>query len=115
MSAREKQALRRSAHDQAIRNLSGAIERLQTLPDSPERKMRELSLQMMLGPALIAFTGWGTTEVERNSARASELCTALGHPPELLEASNRSWNLRFIRAEMRAAKDAALLLLARAE
>jgi class 3 adenylate cyclase/predicted ATPase len=115
LSRAGQQALRRWAHDQAIRNLNSAIERLRTLPDSPERKMRELSLQMMLGPALIAFSGIGTTEVERTVARARELCTALGDPPELLEVSYRSWNLRFVRADMRAAKDAALLLLARAE
>jgi predicted ATPase len=110
-----QQALRRSAHDQAIRNLNGAIERLQTLPENPERKMRELSAQMMLGTALIALTGWGTTELERTSARARELCTALGDPPDLFGVSYRAWNLRAIRADMRAAKDAALLLLAKAE
>jgi tetratricopeptide (TPR) repeat protein len=110
-----QQAMRRWAHDQAIRNLNGAIERLQTLPDSPERKMRELSLQMMLGPCLTAFTGYGTTEVERTVARARELCLALDDPPELFEVSWWSWQLRWARAEMRAAKDAASLLLARVE
>jgi class 3 adenylate cyclase/predicted ATPase len=115
LSRAAEQGLRRWAFDQAISYLNGAIERLRTIPDSPERKMRELSLQMMLGPALIAFTGWGTTEVERSTARARELCAALGDPPELFEASYWSWQLCFIRADMRAAKDAALLLLARAE
>ena len=115
LSRAGQQALRRSAHNHAICNLNSAIERLGTLPDSPERKMREMSLQMMLGPALIAFTGFGTTEVERNSARARELCIALGDPPELFGVSYGAWNLRCMRADMRAAKDAALLLLARAE
>ena len=110
-----QQALRRSAHDQAIRNLNDAIERLTALPDSSDRKRRELSFQMMLGPALIALTGWGTTEVERTSARALELCTALGDPPELFGVLYGSWSLRFIRADMRAADAAAMLLLARAE
>jgi hypothetical protein len=114
LSRAGQQALRRSAHDQAIRNLRGAIERLQTLPDGPESKMRELSLHMMLGPALIAFTGFGSTEV-RTVARAGELCTELGDPRELFGVLYGAWSLRFIRAEMRAAKDAALLLLARAE
>jgi predicted ATPase len=70
---------------------------------------------MMLGPALIASTGWGTTEVERTSARALELCSALGDPPELFGVLYGSWSLRFIRADMRAANAAAMLLLARAE
>jgi class 3 adenylate cyclase len=110
-----EQAMRRWAHDQAIRNLNGAIERLRTLQDSPERKMRELSLQMMLISCLSAFTGYGTTEVERTLARARELCAALGDPPELFAVSYVSWSLQSVRADMRAAKDAALLLLARAE
>jgi class 3 adenylate cyclase/DNA-binding winged helix-turn-helix (wHTH) protein/tetratricopeptide (TPR) repeat protein len=111
-----QQASRRWAHDQAIRNLSAAIERLRTLPDSPERNKRELLLHLMLRPCLIAFTGWGTREVERSVARARELCIALGDPPKLFVVSyGWAWSLPWIRAEMRAAKDAALLLLARAE
>jgi DNA-binding winged helix-turn-helix (wHTH) protein/predicted ATPase len=110
-----RQAVRRSAHDEAIRNLNSAIELLRTLPDSLDRKMQELSLQLMLGPALVALSGWGTTEVERNSARARELCTALGDPPELFEVSYGAWILRFTHADMLAAKDDALMLLARAE
>jgi predicted ATPase len=115
LSRAGQQALRRWAHEQAVRNLNGAIERLRTLPDSPERKKRELSLRLILGPCLLAFTGWGTREVERNSAHARELCTALGDPPELFGVSYGLWSVRWARAEMRAAKDAALLLLARAE
>jgi hypothetical protein len=57
--------------------------------------MRELSLQMMLGPCLVAFTGFGTTEVERTVACARELCTALGDPPELFGVSYWSWQLSF--------------------
>jgi predicted ATPase len=110
-----QQALRRSAHDQAIRNLSEAIKRLMILPDSSERKMRELSLQMTLGPALIALTGWGTPEVERTSARARELSNELGDPPELFGALFVSWVVPFIRAHMRAAYNAALVLIAKAE
>jgi hypothetical protein len=115
LSRAGEQALRRSTHDRAIRNLNGAIERLQTLPDSPERKTRELSQQLMLGQCLTAFTGFGTTEVERTVARARELCIALGEPRELFGVSWWSFQLRGVRAELRSAKDTALLLLAMAE
>ena len=115
LSRAGKQALARSAHDQAIRNLSGAIEQLLTLPDSSKRKMRELSLLMTLGPALIALTGWGTPEVQRSFARARELSAALGDPSELFGVLYGSWGVPFIRAEMAAAHDAALALLAKAE
>jgi hypothetical protein len=53
--------------------------------------------------------------VERNSECARELCAVLGDPPELFGVSYGAWSLRFIRADMRIAKDAALRLLARAE
>ena len=67
----------------------------------------------MLATALIALTGWGATEVERNSVWGRELCAELGDPPELFVLYLTAWGLRFIRADMRAANDAALLLLAR--
>jgi hypothetical protein len=54
--------------------------------------MRELSLHMMLGPALIAFTGFGSTEVERTVARAGELCTELGDSLELFGVSYGPWS-----------------------
>jgi predicted ATPase len=107
--------LRRSAHDQAIRNLNESISRLLTLPDSSDRQRRELSFQIMLAPALIASTGWGTPEVGRTSARARELCTALGDPPELFGVLYGSWSLRLVRAEMQVAHHEALRLLALAE
>jgi predicted ATPase len=110
-----QQALQRSAHEQAIRNLSESITRLMTLPDSSERKMRELSLQMTLGPALIAVTGWATREVEQTLVRARELANQLGDPPQLFGALFLSWVVPFIRAEMRAAHHAALVLINKAE
>jgi predicted ATPase len=110
-----QQALRRSAHDQAIRKLNESISRLLTLPDSSDRQRRELSFQIMLAPALIALTGWGTPEVGRTSARARELCTALGDPPELFGVLYGSWSLRLVRAEMQTAHHEASRLLALAE
>ena len=69
-----QQALRRSAHADAVNNLAAAMDLLQRLPDSPERTQRELLLQMAVGPALIAIKGRAATEVERTYTRARELC-----------------------------------------
>jgi class 3 adenylate cyclase/predicted ATPase len=110
-----RQAMQRSAHADAVTNLSAAIELLQRLPDSPECVQRELRLQLAIGPALISVKGWGAPEVERASTRARELCERLGDPPELFSALGAVWNVRFIRAELRRALEDAQQLLRRAE
>ena len=91
-----QQALQRSAHADAISNLTAAIDLLQKLPDSPERIQRELLLQLALGPALIAVKGWAAPEVERAYTRARELCERLGDPPELFPALFGLWIVSFI-------------------
>src|SRR5205823_9161023 len=47
-------ALRRSAHREAIMHLTKGLELLKALPDTPERTQQELTLQLNLGGALMA-------------------------------------------------------------
>src|SRR4030095_343749 len=56
---------------------------LTLLPETPERRQRELDLQVALGPAVIATKGYATPDVERTYARAQELCQRLGDTPQL--------------------------------
>jgi class 3 adenylate cyclase len=109
-----QQALQRTAHADAIGNLTTALELLQSFPDGPERIQRELALQLTMGPAFIALKGWGAPEMGRAFARARELCARLGDPPELFPALAGLGNMHLARGEMRAAKGIAeqLLLLA---
>ena len=51
-------AMRRSAHREAISHLTKALELLKTLPDTPERTQQELTLQIALGLALMATKGF---------------------------------------------------------
>ena len=110
-----QQALQRAAHADAIRNLTAALELLQRLPDGPERIQRELPLQFAIGPALIAVKGWGAPEMERAFARARELCSQLGDPPELFPALLGLGGTHMVRGEMRAAEEMAHQLLQLAE
>jgi predicted ATPase len=111
-----QQAMHRSAHAEAVRHLTSAIDLLQKLPDSPERFRRELPLQLVAIPAFNQVKGWGSPEVERASTRAKELCQRLGDPPELFYAAvGGVWGVRFIRAELRSALEVAHELLQRAE
>jgi class 3 adenylate cyclase/tetratricopeptide (TPR) repeat protein len=81
-----QQASQRAAYTDAIANFSAAIERLQRLPDSPERTRQELLLQLGLGPALITAKGYCAQEVEEVFTRAQQLCERLGDPPQLFPA-----------------------------
>ena len=110
-----QQALRRSAHADAISSLNAAIGLLQRLPDSPERVQRELHLQLALGAASIAIKGWAAPEVERVFTRARELCERLGDPPELFPALLGLWSVYYLRGELRKAYELAELLLPRAQ
>ncbi len=78
-----QQAGQRSAHAEAISHLTGALELLKTLPDTPERAQQELTLQVTLGPAWIATKGHAAPEVERTYTRALELCRQMGETPQL--------------------------------
>ncbi|MBI3757401.1 MAG: AAA family ATPase [Deltaproteobacteria bacterium] len=74
-------ANRRSAHQEAIALLTKGLELLQLLPDSPERIWQELTLQILLGPALVAMKGYAAPEVEQTYTRARKLCQLVGDSP----------------------------------
>jgi predicted ATPase len=110
-----QQAIQRSAHVDAISNLTAAIDLLQKLPDSPARIQRELPLQLAVGPAFIAVRGWGAPEIERTFVRARDLCEQLGDPDAIFLVSNGLWAASFIRADLRVANELAEQLERRAE
>ena len=110
-----QQALQRSAHADAIGNLTAALDLLRRLPDSAERIQRELLLQLALGPALIALKGWAASEVERAYTRTRELCERLGDPPELFPALLGLLAVYYLRGELPKAYELAEQLLRRAQ
>jgi DNA-binding winged helix-turn-helix (wHTH) protein/predicted ATPase len=83
LQAAAEQALRRSAHREAIQHLEVLLQTLPRLPQGVERDQAELAAQMLLGPALIATRGFASPEVEATYTRARELCAALDRPREL--------------------------------
>jgi class 3 adenylate cyclase/predicted ATPase len=78
-----KQALQRSAYHEAIRQLSAALELLKRQPDTPGRARQELTLQLAIGPALIAARGFASPEVESTYSRALALCSGLGDTSQI--------------------------------
>ena len=76
-------AVRRSAHQEAISLLTKGLELLKTLPDTPERTQQELRLHVALGAPLLATKGYAAPEVEGVYARARDLCQQVGDTPQL--------------------------------
>jgi predicted ATPase/DNA-binding winged helix-turn-helix (wHTH) protein len=109
-----EQALRRCAHQEAIGLLTQALAFLTTLPDTLERRRRELALQIALGQALIATRGYAAPEVAQAYARARDLCRSLGDATKLFTALRGLQLFHVVRAELQAASNLAeeLLLLA---
>jgi predicted ATPase len=104
-------AVRRSAHQEAIPLLTKGLELLKTLPDTPERAQQELHSLITLGPALISLKGYTAAEVGRTYARARELCRQLGETPQLFPVLHGLWSFYLVRAEHVIASELAERLL----
>jgi predicted ATPase len=108
-------AVRRSAHQEAISLFTKGLKLLSILPNTRERIHQELTLQLALGVPLRATKGYGAAEVEQAYTRARELCQHLGETPQIFPAL---WGLRyfyFIRAELRTARQLGQKLLSLAQ
>lgn len=76
-----EQALQRSAHREAIEQLTTALAILRTWPATRARAEQELPVQATLASALIATQGWAGPETEAALMRAYELCQQLVDTP----------------------------------
>jgi predicted ATPase len=61
------------ANDEAVRQLTHALELLERCPDTPDRARQEFQVQVALASPLIAVRGHGALEVERLCERARHL------------------------------------------
>jgi predicted ATPase len=100
-----QRARQRSANTEAERHLSTGIRLLMTLPDTPERAQQELTLQLALGPVLMATKSIGHADIESTYSRARALCQQLGDTPQLFPAV---WGVRRVyvmRAKYKTARE----------
>jgi predicted ATPase len=107
-------ALRRSAHQEASSLLTKGLEVLQTLPDTPERAQKELTLQLSLGAVLAATKGFAAREAKLVYARARALCQQVEEPPEFFPVLLGLWGGHYMRGELSMARELSeqLLILA---
>jgi predicted ATPase/tRNA A-37 threonylcarbamoyl transferase component Bud32 len=71
-------AVRLSAGQEAVGHFNKALELLRQLPETPQRDLQELSLQLALVVPLQATEGFGAPELGRAVVRARELCGRIG-------------------------------------
>jgi DNA-binding SARP family transcriptional activator/predicted ATPase len=98
-------AVRKSANVEAIAHCELALELLKTLPDSQERDLKELALQLGLGAPLLATQGYAAPEVGRTYIRATELCRQMGETPLLLMALYSLGTFHATRGELETARE----------
>jgi class 3 adenylate cyclase/predicted ATPase len=94
------QAIRRSAHSEAISHLTTGLALLQHLPNTPERAQQELVLQTTLAPTLMATKGYAAVEVESAYTRARELCQQMGDMRQLFRILVGLWGVYMVRGTL---------------
>lgn len=110
-----RQAVQRSADAEAVAHLTMALALLPGLPDSPDRKRRELAILISLGPALMATKGFAAQEVKATYAKALSLCRQVGETIQLFPALLGLRTYYLLRAELQTASELARQLLELAE
>src|SRR5262249_23722207 len=108
-------AIERSANAEAIRHLTGALESLQLLSESPERKRAALELRVMLGQAMIAERGYAAPETRETLLRAKTLIDDLTDPSQKFAILYGIWACQYVGGEVAKQRDTAVEFLAEAE
>ena len=108
-------AIQRSANTEAINHLRQALALLHELPENDERIQLELTLQTMMGVALMATKGYAAPEVELTYARAHELCQRIGETPQLLSVLGGLFSFYLVRGKLQTARTLAEQCLRLAE
>jgi class 3 adenylate cyclase/predicted ATPase len=100
-----QRAAERSAHAEAIAHLRNGLIVAERVADPAERARRELDLQLVLAPVLIATKSWSAPEVEQAYLRARDLCRQAGDVAQLFTVSWGLWLVYQQRCEFKTARD----------
>lgn len=108
-------ALRHQAQRVAVAQYTAGLELLARLPGTPERAGQEAELQVALGVAEMAVSGYASPEVERAYGRARVLCDQTGEAGALFPTLYGLWGFYLTRGEYRTARPLAERMLLFAE
>jgi class 3 adenylate cyclase/predicted ATPase len=95
----------RSAHLEAVSHLTTGIELLKTLPETPARTQRSLTLYIALGAALQIAKGLAAPEVEQAYTQAHALCQQVGETPQLVPVLFGLWRFYNARSKLHTARE----------
>jgi predicted ATPase len=98
-----QRAVARSAHVEAIRHLRQGLAVLQTLPETPARRQREVDMLSALGASVLATQGYAAPEVGEIYTAARQHCAHLDAPHQLFPVLRGLWNHHYVRAELQTA------------
>jgi class 3 adenylate cyclase/tetratricopeptide (TPR) repeat protein len=110
-----RQALGRSASQEAVNHLRTGLALSSSLPEGGVRDRLELAFQMTLSGALSGLMGYGANEVAAAQERARELCDRIGPSPDQLPVMQGLFAFATARSQVARASEYAdeLLALAR--
>jgi predicted ATPase len=92
-----------------------ALAMIEAMPPGRDRRERELSVQIVLGNALMATRGYAAPEVEATYTRAEALCREIGETPHALPVLFGVFGYQVVRANLRTALDVGVEFLRRTE
>src|SRR6516162_4716892 len=110
-----QRSIERSANAEAIGHLIGALDLLQSLPNSPEHKQTELDLRVMMAQAMIASHGYAAPSTRRILLQAKELIDESTCLSQKFAVLYGIWACHYVGGEVDKQRDVALEFLAAAE
>jgi len=99
-----QRAVESSANLEAISYLGRALDLLAAVPETGERTRVELTLQTLLGVALMSSKGYGAPEVEAVFGRARQLCHDLGEAAQPFPVLRGLWAFAIVRGRLSEAR-----------
>src|SRR6266480_7291965 len=99
-----KRSAERSANSGAIEHLTRGGEILKSLPDTAQRRIRELEYLLALGPSLISIKGGAAPAVGETYVRARDLAREVGNLDNQFTATWGLWFVHEHRGELTSAQ-----------
>jgi DNA-binding winged helix-turn-helix (wHTH) protein/tetratricopeptide (TPR) repeat protein len=99
-----EQALRRSAHREAMSLLQSGLRLVEQQPDTPERHSEEFAFRSMMAPTVLAISGFAAPEAAFNFERARELGVRLVRVEEMYPLLLHFASMYELRGEFRASE-----------
>jgi class 3 adenylate cyclase/predicted ATPase len=100
-----RQAVARAAGREALAHFQGALAQLAKLPESIDRKRREVALQSAIAGGLVNVTGLASEALAEAYTKARDLCAEIGDSRQQFVIEWGIWHVYVGRAEHRRAKE----------